>query len=268
MILFRLERVQSGSMRRKFMAWPRGNPRGKRNTRLKVTGQEEMKSLIVWETRLARNGSGELGFYSVGYDKATGEQIAYAQSPLLDTPCTPQHEKHFISRLRKACEEPILELNALLKRRRVRIAGQYQSSLPSQSATAGEEVQRLINLWRGDFTPGGPFGVPCPFVYSGGLKCDGYIIRVDGHKKMGTSWIQDAKGKWQAEEGCGDLISYRLFCSVKGGSRQPRIQPRAPMEARHSSGETEGRRDCRLEIFSRARVIRTTNPIQRRRMCR
>src|SRR5262245_31579369 len=149
--------------------------------------------------------------------KAPGEQIAYAQSPLLDTPCTPQHDKHFISRLRKGCEEPILELNALLKRRRVRIAGQYQSSLPSQSATAGEEVQRLINLWRGDFTPGGPFGVPCPFVYSGGLKCDGYIIRVDGHKKMGTSWIQDAKGKWQAEEGCGDLIIYRLFCSVKGG---------------------------------------------------
>ncbi len=56
--------------------------------------------------------------------------------------------------------------------------------------------------------------VPCPFVYSTGRKCSGYVERVEAYK-ADLSWEQNENGDWVLEVG-PSRSHYHLFCSEKG----------------------------------------------------
>ncbi len=62
---------------------------------------------------------------------------------------------------------------------------------------------------------------PCTFVYSGGKRCAGHIVRVEAYK-ADLVWERGADGRWAFD--FRPRSHYHLFCSLKGnhaGSLRP-----------------------------------------------
>ncbi len=59
--------------------------------------------------------------------------------------------------------------------------------------------------------------IPCPFVYSGGRRCTGHVVRIEAYK-ADVQWTLGEDGSWTF--GWDRPRShYHLFCSEKGQSR-------------------------------------------------
>ena len=57
-------------------------------------------------------------------------------------------------------------------------------------------------------------GIPCPFTYANGKRCDGHVIRVEAYK-ADLDWELGDDGRWRFSWGA-PRSHFHLFCSERG----------------------------------------------------